>query len=863
MATSSWASHESPGLDGSAQQGWRPGDPLSQPEMEVLDKANAGDLLDLGGRPDDPPVAEAWGPERTIRAAVLQHLLVAKKWDVRAKGVRIRGARISGCLNLEAATLRCPLRLENCFLDGPRPVFDYATASLLALNGCRLSGFTGDTLTVTKGLYFFGSTFTGPLDLPGANITGMLACSGVQLAVPDQGGVALRAVRMKVDGGVFLEEGFTAAGAVRLVRANITGNLECSSARLEGADGDGNALAADGLKVGGDVLLNQASGQKFTAAGVVSFVGADITGNLSCSGARLDGANDDGNALVADGLKVGGSVFLNEGFTAAGVIRLVRANVAINLDCSNAQLKREGNALVANGLKVGGDVLLNQASGQKFTAAGAVSLVGADITGNLECSSARLDGANDDGNALVADGLKVGGDVFLNAGFTAAGAISLLGADIAGNLECSGAQLTREGKDGNVLIADVLKVGHDMFLDEGFTAAGAISLLGANITANLECRGAQLNRADGNGNALVAGGLKVGGDMFLDEGFTAAGTVSLQSVSVGGSLLLSLGEPAEVKAGKSASVKPTTALDATGAQVTHRLGWWPAEQVAGLVILEDAAVGQLEDSWQTDEGPRPNGYWARADKGLLRLDGFTYARCASEHEQQATLEQRLAWIGSQPVPTWGARLLTAIRAPRQAWSESKDRRASRRARAAYGFTPQPYEQLANVYQQAGQNREARMVALARRRDLRFYGNLTPYRKALNWLLDKTIEYGYQTWRAVVGITALYIVIFLLFRYAQHRTGLIVPVQPVNGLSPKPTAAICTSNYPCFSPIGYAIDTVIPIINVHQANYWGPNASAHLGWFFVYASWVGIVLGWAFATLAVAGYTGLVRNTDSL
>jgi hypothetical protein len=51
--------------------------------------------------------------------------------------------------------------------------------------------------------------------------------------------------------------------------------------------------------------------------------------------------------------------------------------------------------------------------------------------------------------------------------------------------------------------------------------------------------------------------------------------------------------------------------------------------------------------------------------------------------------------------------------------------------------------------------------------------------------------------------------------------------------------------------------------VHQADYWGPNASAQFGWFFVCASWAGIVLGWALATLTVAGYTNLVRNTDAL
>lgn len=76
-------------------------------------------------------------------------------------------------------------------------------------------------------------------------------------------------------------------------------------------------------------------------------------------------------------------------------------------------------------------------------------------------------------------------------------------------------------------------------------------------------------------------------------------------------------------------------------------------------------------------------------------------------------------------------------------------------------------------------------------------------------------------------------------------------------------AQCTSSYPCFYPAGYAIDTVIPIINVHQATYWGPDGHATWGHALVVFTWVGAGLGWALATLAVAGYTGLVRNSDSL
>ena len=70
----------------------------------------------------------------------------------------------------------------------------------------------------------------------------------------------------------------------------------------------------------------------------------------------------------------------------------------------------------------------------------------------------------------------------------------------------------------------------------------------------------------------------------------------------------------------------------------------------------------------------------------------------------------------------------------------------------------------------------------------------------------------------------------------------------------PSATKCTGSYPCFYPVGYTVDTVIPIINVHQADNWGPDGNAPWG--------VALGrhldsdrLGWALATLLVAGYTG--------
>jgi hypothetical protein len=759
-----------------------PGEHLAPLEEAMLAMAKTGEWVDCGEGPFDLAAMQSWGRERAVSAAVLRDLLVGGLWPVHARGVRLRGVLISGLLDLEGATLRCPLSLDGCYLDASDPVcFDHATALRIALTKCQLAG---------------GLT---------AN---MLTARHVDLS---------RSTLLK--------------GPLSLMCANISDELICSGAQLNGTDRDLNALVAGGIKVGGSVYLDPYLDDKpFTADGAVWLARADIGGDLACGGAQL-GSNSDGIGLLAEGVKVGGHVFLREGFKTDGAVRLLGADIRGDLSCRAARLGRDrnGNALVADRMTVGGEVHLYKG----FTADGAVVLNGADITGDLSLSGARLTGADYDGNALVADGMKAHHDVLLGkepagdgeAGqpFTAAGAVRLARADIAGQLICSGAQLNRDN-DGNALIADGIKVGRDVSLDKAaaddgeaaqpFTAAGTVRLTRAEITGQLSCSGAQLNR-DNNGNALVADGIKVGAAVLLNEGLTAAGTVSLNSARAD-RLVLSPAKPAGAD-------EITFNFTAKEAQIAGELQWAPDGQFAGRVNLEDARVGELEDNNWTRTGKQARGYWP--PDGQLRLSGFTYGGLG-----EASVQQRLEWIRSQYEGVKPAALAT-----------------------------QPYEQLAAMYRQAGQDTEARVVAIARRRDLRKYGNLNWYRKFGNWFLDETIRYGYQTWRAAAGLAAVFVVFLVLSVFGQHQH-VIVPTGDVTGLRPAPTAMQCTSDYPCFYPLGYTIDTVIPIINVHQADHWGPDGHASAGLLWVVAAWGATAAGWALATLLVAGYTGLVRQT---
>lgn len=622
-------------------------------------KAAIGELLDCGGAgPFDLATMQLWGEERTVSAAALRDLLAGVQWPVHAKGVRLRGARISGVLDLEGATLRCPLSLDSCYLDANDPAcLDHATASRVALTGCQLAGLTANSLTARQIDLSRSTLRTGPLSL---------------------------------------------------MCASITDNLICSGAQLNGTDGDLNALVAGGMKVGASVYLDQYLDDRFTAAGAIWLARAEIGGDLACSGAQL-GSNSDGIGLLAEGVRVGGQVFLREGFATDGAVRLL----------------------------------------------------GADITGDLSCRAALL-GSDHNGNALTADRMRVGGEVHLYRGFTAGGAVVLNGADITGDLSFSGAQLTGTDHDGNALAADGMRVGAAVLLDEGFTSAGTVSLNFARV------------------DQLVLSPARVAGANEITFSFTA-----------------------------------------TEAQIACELRWAPDGQFSGRVNLEDTHVGDLEDTW-TRAGEQARGYWPPG--GRLRLSGLTYGGLG-----EASVKQRLQWIRSQ---------------------YEGDEPAA--------FAAQPYEELADMYRQAGQDTEAREVAIARRRDLRTYGNLNWYRRSGNWFLDQTIRYGYQTWRAAAGLAAVFVAFLVLSVIGQHQH-VIVPLGDVKGLDPVPTATRCTSDYPCFYPFGYTVDTVIPIINVHQADHWGPDAHAPAGWLWVFSAWGATAAGWALATLLVAGYTGLVRQ----
>ena len=295
-----------------------------------------------------PVVPEEGTPENTIRSEVVRFFAYGGKGEhlVRGESINLWGAWISGDLGLMYANIPYVLVLTHChFADSV--VMPYAECAALNLSGSYLvKGLVANGLT-TKGDVNLCAGFSADdeVRLLGANIGGNLSCAGGRFH--NLKGCALNADGLTTKGGVNLRDGFSADGEVRLLGANIGEDLNCTDGRFHSPNG--HALAADEMTTGGSVHLHAG----FSADGEVSLFGASIGGNLGCAGGKFH--NPDGCALTADGLATKSSVYLRKGFAAKGEVWLLGASVGRDLDCTGGKfINPKGRALTAQSAKIDG-----------------------------------------------------------------------------------------------------------------------------------------------------------------------------------------------------------------------------------------------------------------------------------------------------------------------------------------------------------------------------------------------------------------------------------------------------------------------------------------------------------------------------
>ncbi|MFI5591153.1 hypothetical protein ACIA5G_39305 [Amycolatopsis sp. NPDC051758] len=353
-----------------------------------------------------------------------------------------------------------------------------------------------------------------------------------------------------------------------------------------------------------------------------------------------------------------------------------------------------------------------------------------------------------------------------------------------------------------------LRLEHYLYLGRARLDGGsddyALDLAEATVGGHVSLRGAHFRSE--TEYAVHAPRLRTGSEVYLTD-VVAVGTVRLEGAYIGGNLYC----------GGSFFGGSDIALLAVDMQVdgsvflsrgfrasaeTYTAVRMRGSRIGGQLVLRDGvASGPVAlDVKQSRVGMEvffPMGF---AD-GEVDLDGLTYTGLPRD----AGLDD---WLD-----------LLAHKTPR--------------------YATQPYAQLAAAHQAAGHERDVRRIRIAQQRDLQRRGQLTRWGRLWHRVTGATVGYGYRPATALLwllGTLALSIALI---------TGLAGPVGAVR----------CS----IVEQVGYALNAVAPLAKLDGQQRCQVATTTGVGQVVVVTTWILQLLAWAFATLFVAGFTGLVRK----
>jgi hypothetical protein len=343
---------------------------------------------------------------------------------------------------------------------------------------------------------------------------------------------------------------------------------------------------------------------------------------------------------------------------------------------------------------------------------------------------------------------------------------------------------------------------------------GEVNMFRSTIAGTLDCSSGHFDGAD----PLSVVETTIKGDALFHQGFATSGVIYFRLSRIGQSLSFN-----DVRF----DGKRDNGLNAERATIGGTLYWVDVKTTKRTELdLSNAHAGALWDdsaSW-----PAP---------GNLLINGFVYGTISGGAEDA---ESRLEWLHRQPITMWAQ--------------------------------PQPYRELAHVLRESGAEEGATTVEIARENALTEYGGGGFGTRLWRYTLRWTIGYGYRPLQAL-----WWILLFVMFGAALFRWGYMERL-----ITPTEESAyeifVKTGNppvhYPTFNSFVYSLENFLPVVELHQGNYWRPNplhtrvrgrqhfrfwgetAPARvLRWYL----WLHILAGWTITPLLFAGLAGLLRS----
>lgn len=704
----------------------------------------------------------------------------------------------------------------------------HAGAIRQALLACAKSGEGSDP----HGLHLIGATIKGVLDL-----------SDLSTSAP------LRFVNC-----VFCDQ-IVADGAT------IT-RLEFKSCTLLTRQ---TAVRAEGLAVSGDVVLDGFTASADGESTVVNFAAAAIGRDFVIRNADLK--CESGTAVDMGGISVKGSVRFENVQAAAqpeDVDAVARASGGITFWLSYATISgrlifdgaelrsARGSALIAEGLRVGGDLEFTATANSRYDCC---SLKGSKIGGTLHLEGARITSTS--GNGLAADGIEVGGDALFSDRFLARTrglgdrAVSLVGAKIGGNLSFEGARL--RAKYGTALDAAQMTVSRTAEFKNARAsgAAAAVELGSVKIGSHLTFDGARLTSR--NGTALAADYIAIGGEATFANDFLASTKCSVDRPAV-----------------RLGGAKIGSQLDLTGARLNNLHGTTLAAD--SVSVAADAFLDDLRAS-SGFRHPVVRLVNARIG-GKLDCRALDVDRCVSHlnlmHAEVGTFRLNTAYGGSDSrwvvLDGLSYKGIPSDDMSLDEWIDTLKNRTPQ-------YCPQPWHQLGVAHNAIGHDQDARKILIEQHVDyrdrvlIRQPGQRVSISSAVvlwcrrlgSRFLKVFTGYGYRSHRAfllLLAVAAFSVALTTLGAGKVHVTSPPPTQRYVAQLSPAGTdSAPCSLS----EQIGLGLQIGLPLIKPPAGDRCRLDTNSSPGQVFTFISWVLQAFAWVFATLAVAGYTGLIRK----
>ena len=655
-------------------------------------------------------------------------------------------------------------------------------------------------------------------------------------------------------------------------------------------------LLGNGLRLRGDLDLSGSTltGAHRTSASLgkraaVWLCEARLGGRLLCRDTVIRPEGE--RAVQADRIRTGGPIRLLHGFVSEGEVRLTGAHIGGSLDIIGGRIEAHGAiALDLGDAVIGGNLFIVDGGGRRPVIRGRMDMGSAHIDGQFLFRNATLEGSDSmpadrghagtrvSGTAMSATRLTVGAEVALEGQCDVSGGLDLSMSDLSTVFVGPECTLRAGGRTALDLSNAELR---STVMMAGVSVVGTVRLSGARIHGQLTLTGAQLSQPE-RSSLIAARGITVDGDCELMRLHGTGGSLRFSNATL--SSVVAVGAELDNPDGVTLSLHQATVR---GSVVLAR-----GFRSVGLVLLSRATMtGRLELDRSSFDSPgpsnrNPQGHAIEAislhARGGMDL-GWNRAEPSVDFTNADT-----TFLADNPA-RWPSKILisglTYDRFERsrsggggRTWDHVA--RAQWLARQA-DYDAGPYEQAARVFREHGYTSAAETILIAQRSQARelITGPAAGIRRALDGLFGASVAYGYRPGRVLwLLVVLLGLVIASLEVPATQATlrattdsGIVYTTRgPLVGESDSQgVVSPASEGVPdacgggqvrCFSPVLYAIDTVVPLVSLDQRAAWYPDPNVPKGTLMQWWLNLATILGWLLSSIFALSLARLARSS---